>query len=130
MENDLQVKYDSLCYTTFINVRHLTKDATRIALKNVDWSNKEHKFVLHIINACHGLLDNKEVAMELGPLTRSTIAHECGGLGKIRKINKVDTIFVDVPDLLEFMRGAACKLCGVEFTFGNIYDAYYSGKDE
>jgi hypothetical protein len=130
MENDLQVKYDSLCYTTFLNIRHLTKDADRIALKGVDWKNLEHRFVVHIVNACYNILGARDVVMDAGPLTRSTIARACRSFGKVRKIREDDTVFVDVPELLEFMRGAACELCGTEFTFGNIYNEYYSGKEE
>ena len=130
MENDLQVKYDSLCYTTFLNIRHLTKDADRIVLKGVDWKNLEHRFVVHIVNACYNILGTRDVAMDAGPLTRSTIARACRSFGKVRKIKKEDTFFVDVPELLEFMRGTACELCGAEFTFGDIYNEYYSGKDE
>jgi hypothetical protein len=129
MENDLQVKYDSLCYATFLNIKHLTADAKRIVLKNVDWNNEEHKFVIHIINACYNILGEKEVAIDVGPFTRSTIAHECRALGKIRKPQPDEDKFVDVPELLEFMRGAANELCGIVFTFGDIYDAYYSGKE-
>ena len=44
MENDLFVKYDSLCYTTFLNIRHLTADANRIVLKNVDWNKFDQKW--------------------------------------------------------------------------------------
>ena len=129
MENDLQVKYDSLCSTTFLNIRHLTKDADRIVLKGVDWKNLEHRFVVHIVNACYNILGTRDVAIDAGPLTRSTIAHECRSFGKVRKIKKDETIFVDVPELLEFMRGTACELCGTEFTFGDIYNEYYSGKE-
>ena len=130
MENDLQVKYDSLCYTTFLNIRHLTKDADRIALKGVDWKNLEHRFVVHIVNACYNILGARDVVMDAGPLTRSTIARACRSFGKVRKIREDETIFVDVPELLEFMRGTACELCGTEFTFGDIYNEYYSGKEE
>ena len=46
MENDLQVNYDALCYATFLNIKHLTDGADYIIFKNVDWNNKEHKFVV------------------------------------------------------------------------------------
>lgn len=130
MENDIQVKYDSICYITFLNIKHLTEGATRIVLKNIDWKNLEHKFVVHIVNACYGILGEKEVAIEAGPFTRGTISRECRALGKIRKVRPEEEKFVDVVDLLEFMRGYACELCGEDFTFGEIYNKYYSGKEE
>ena len=130
MENDLQVKYDSLCYATFLNIRHLTDGADRIALKGVDWKNMEHRFVVHIVNACYNILGARDVVMDAGPLTRSTISRACRSFGKIRKILPTDEKCVNVPELLEFMRGSACELCGTEFTFGDIYNEYYSGKEE
>jgi hypothetical protein len=129
MENDLLVKYDSICYTTFLNIQYLTKDAKQIVLKNFDWNNKEHKFVVHIINACYDILGAKEVAVDVGPFTRGTIGRHCRVFGKVKKVQKNIEHFVDVPELLEFMRGYACELCGTEFTFGDIYDEYYSGKE-
>ena len=129
MENDLQVKYDSICYITFKNIAHLTKNVDRIVLKHFDWHNGEHKFVLSIINACYGLLDNKDVAIDAGPMTRSIIAKSYPNFGKIKKVTKADEIFVDVPELLDKMRDYACDLCGDLFSFWDIYDEYYSGTD-
>jgi hypothetical protein len=126
MENDILVKFDALCYAAFLNINHLTKESNRIALKNVDWSNKEHKFLIHIVNACYSLLGEKEVAVDTSPMTRRAIARECGALGKIKKMDKNEQIFVNVPEVLEFMRGAACETCGSGFTFGQIYDEYYA----
>lgn len=129
MEKDLQVKYDSLCYITFLNIARLTKNADRIVLKNVDWKNMEHKFVVHVINSCYNILGDRDVVMDAGPLTRRAISRECRAFGKIRKVKPDEEKFVNVEELLEFMRGYACELCGVNFTFGDIYNAYYSGKD-
>jgi hypothetical protein len=129
MENDLQTKYDSLCYATFINIKHLTSGADRIVLRNVDWNNLEHKYVVHIINACYNILGARPVVSDAGPLTRNSISRECDMFGKVRKARPEETQCVDVPELLEFMRGPACNLCGAEFTFGDIYNEYYSGKE-
>jgi hypothetical protein len=129
MENDLQVKYDSLCYATFLNVRHLTQDADRIVLEHVDWKNLEHRFVVHLIHACYGILGDREIAMDVNAFTRSIISRSCPTFGKIKKINESDTKKINVPELIEFMRGSACELCGVDFTFGDIYNTYYNVKD-
>ena len=130
MENDLQVKYDSICYITFKNIAHLTDGANRIVLRNFDWHNNEHKFVIAIVNACYGLLDNRKVAVDEGPLARGSIARKFPAFGRVGKPRKDEDKFVDVPEMLEFMRGYANELCGIVFTFGNIYDAYYSGKED
>lgn len=128
MEDVLQVKYDSICYITFKNIHFLTDGANRIVLKNFDWQNKEHKFVVAIINACYGLLDNRKVAIDVSPLTRGAIARKYPAFGRVGKPRKDETKFVDVPDLLEKMRRYANESCGVEFS--DIYDAYYSGKED
>ena len=130
MENDLQVKYDSLCYSTFINVRHLTDGVNYIYLKNFEYDNKEHRFVIAVINACHGILGEKELLVNVNMFQRRALEKEFRTFGRIRRPKGEPEKYVDVPEMLEFMRGAACELCGTDFTFGDIYDAYYSGKDE
>lgn len=126
---DFRMEYDSLCYATMINVKTLTSGANRIVLKNVNWNNLEHKFVIHVINACYNILGSRDVAIDVGPLTRGSIARECSSFGKVKKVQKDEQIFVDVPELLEFMRGHACDMCGDGFSFGDIYKEYYSGKE-
>lgn len=129
MENDLQVKYDALCYATFLNIKHLTDGADYIVFKNLDWSNKEHKFVVHIANACYNILGERDIATDANTIARFSISRECRAFSKVRKMSNKAEKYVDVPELLEYMRGAACDTCGVEFTFGDIYDEYYSGKE-
>jgi hypothetical protein len=129
MENDLQVNYDALCYIAFKNIHFLTDGANRIVLRNFDWNNTEHKFVVAIISACYSLLDNRKIAIDVGPLTRGAIARRFPAFGRIGKPREDETKFVDVPELLEKMRGYANELCGEQFIFGDIYNAYYSGKE-
>ena len=129
MEHDLQTKYDSLCYATFMNIQHLTKGASRMVFRNVDWNNPEHKFVIHIANACYSILGDRQVAIDLGPLTRGAIRRACPSFGRIGKPREDEQIFVNVPEMLDFMRESAVAICGNDFTFGDIYDAYYSGKE-
>lgn len=125
MENDIFVKYDSLCYATLVNIKTKTTDASRIVLRNFNWKDDEHKFVVAIINACYGVLGERTVAIETGPMTRGTIARKFSSLGKIRKPRPDEDKFVDVAEMLEFMRPSAVSLCGEDFSFANIYKAYY-----
>ena len=130
MENDLQVKYDSLCYATYINVQDKTKGAEDIVLKNFHYDNKEHKFVLAVIMACRSILGDRKVIVDDNLWARMKMAHKYHSAVYVVKNNVGDQPYVDVEDMLEFMRGAACELCGSDFTFGDIYDAYYSGKED
>ena len=129
MENDLQVKYDALCYATFINVRHKSHGAERIVFRNFDHTNKEHLFVMSVTMACAGVLGDREVAVDCGLLARKALNKQYQNSRKIGKARDDEDKYIDVPEMLEFMRGPACESCGVEFTFGDIYDAYYNKKE-
>ena len=130
MENDLYVKYDSLCYATFLNLKHLSEGVNYIYLKNFEYDNKEHQFIIAIANACFNILGEKELLVDLNIFQRKGLEKKYKSFNVIRKPRGNPEKIVDVPELLEYMRGAACDLCGTGFTFGDIYDAYYSGKEQ
>ena len=67
--------------------------------------------------------------MDANSIERQSISRECRAFSKVRKMNNKSEKYVDIPELLEYMRGTACDVCGEDFTFGDIYDEYYSGKD-
>lgn len=125
MENDIRIKYDSLCYATMLNVRTKTSGADRIVLRNFNYKNKEHKFVLAVVMACWNILGGREVAVDSPAFTRAAINRRYKRTCKVKAAKDTEDVFVDVEDMLEFMRGSACNLCGEDFTFGQIYDAYY-----
>ena len=127
---DLRLEYDSLCYATMLNVKTLTSGADRMVFRNFDYQNKEHLFVMSVTIACWNILGEKEIAIDGNIFARIALNKKYHKTYKIEKAKKDETVFVDVPEMLEFMRGHACKLCGDTFTFGDIYDAYYSGKEE
>lgn len=126
---DLRVKYDSICYCIFNGLRNLSHGADCINLKNFDGKNKEHLFVVAVAAACVGVLGDKDLAVD-GPIgVRRRLAAKYKKSITIVK-NNDEGEQIDVPEFLEGLRGYACELCGNEFRFGDIYDAYYSGKDE
>lgn len=129
MEEDVRIKYDSICYKTFLNVRHLTEGADCIVLKNFDYNDDEHQFVLAVVVACSGILGNRDLAIDTNVFHRKLIAKRYPTIGKIRKVTGKEKKVVDVPDLLDFMRPSAMELCGEWFTFDDIYKEYYSGKE-
>lgn len=125
MENDLRIKYDCICYKTFLNLRYLTEDAKCIVLKNFDYHDDEHQFILAIVAACSGLLGDKEVAIDVNIFYRKSLTKKYPNLGKIKRVTGKEKKVVDVPELLEFMRPSAVELCGEWFLFDDIYREYY-----
>lgn len=127
MEENMQKNYDTICYITFINIKTLTDKIDYIALKNFDHKNKEHLFIMSVINACYGLFDDKKVLIDKNIAIRNSLARKNKAVGKILRTSGKEEVQVDVQDLLELMREYSCKLCGEDFTFGKIFDAYYGG---
>lgn len=130
MENDIRVQYDSLCYATFLNIKYLTSGVDYIYLKNFDYNNDEHHFVLAVANACFNILGEKELLVDVGMFQMRALRKKYSCFNVIRKPKGEPEKYVDVPELLEYMRGAASNLCGPVFTFGDIYNEYYAGKDK
>ena len=129
MKNDLSVEYDAICYATMINIKTKTTGADRIVFRNFHYGNKEHQFVLAVTMACWNILGGREIAIDDNMFSRAMLNKKYKHICKIGAAKKEEQIFVDVEELLEFMRGPICQTHGPEFTFGEIYDAYYSGKD-
>ena len=121
---DLQIKYDSLCYYIFNAVRNLSHGADSINLKNFDGRNEEHLLVLAVTAACAGVLGDKVVTID-GPMgLRRRLAAKHKKSIEIKK-NQGGYEQIDVQEILDGLRGWACELCGPEFTFGDIYRKYY-----
>lgn len=130
MRDELQLRYDSLCYATMINIKTKTSGAKRIVFRNFRSENKEHLFVMAVTMACWNILGEREIAIDDSLIARAKLSNKYKNVCSIKKARNNEQIFIDVEEMLEFMRGTACELCGPEFTFGDIYDAYYSGKEE
>jgi hypothetical protein len=126
---DLQVKYDSICYCLFSGLRNLSHGAKSINLCNFDGRNEEHLLVVAIAAACAGVLGDKDLAVD-GPMgiRRRLAAKYKKSITIVR--NKGEETQIDVPEFLEGLRGYACELCGDDFKFSGIYRAYYyEGED-
>lgn len=126
---DLQVKYDSICYCLFSGLQNLSHGADCINLCNFNGKNEEHLLVVAVAAACVGVLGDKDLAID-GPMgIRRRLAAKYKKSIAIVK-NKGEEAQIDVPELLEGLREYACELCGNEFKFGDIYRAYYcEGED-
>ena len=130
MIDNLQTNYDTLCYATMINIGSFSKGANQICLKDFDPKNEEHLFVLSIAVACSGPLGNRPITLDCGKWHCKKLAKKYKKVVKILFADGDETITVDVPKMLEFMRGPAKEMCGENFTFGDIYREYYVEKGE
>lgn len=122
---NLHLNYDNICYRTYLNIKEKTKDANRMVFRNLDYSNPEHKFVIAVAMACWSVLGERDVAVDCNFIDRWAIANKYKKTCKVYSAKKSENIFVDVSEMLEFMRGYACELCGPDFRFGDIYEEYY-----
>lgn len=126
---DLEVQYDSICLATMYNIKTMTSGADAIVFRNFDGANKEHLFVIAVTMSCWNVLGERKVLIDGGLFARARLNKKYKDISKIGKSTGKEQTFVDVNELLEFMRGHACQICGEDFTFGKIYDKYYSNKE-
>lgn len=121
-------KYDEICGAAFVNLFTLTKDSNPIVLCNFDPANEEHLFVLGVAKGLAGTL-GKKIGLDvnrfqLWKLNRG-IDKEC----RMVRIKEQDAeLPIDPEELLAFMRPKAMEACGEDFTFADIYNAYYNRK--
>jgi hypothetical protein len=125
MTDDLQMKYDSLCYAIMKNVAIKSHGADRICFVNFNPRNDEHLCVLAVTAACAGILGDREVTLDCDMWSRRKLAKKYKKMLIIDKAEKDEEIVVDVVEMLDFMRAYAEELCGKDFTFGDIYREFY-----
>ena len=124
MGDKLQMQYDSICYHLFNGVQNLSHGADCINFKNFDYKNDEHLLLLAVTVACSGILQ-KEIKIDCPSGARRRLAAKYKAAVAIKKNDGSEEQQIDVPELLDGLRGYACQLCGAEFRFGDIYHAYY-----
>lgn len=125
MENKLQQKYDTICYCIYNGVKNLSDGAAQIRLKNVDFSNDEHQFVIALIASCSGILGNKELAIDVDAFSRRVLAKKYNKAIVIKKLNNGQNNVIDINELLDGLRDYAEELCGKDFLYSDIYYEFY-----
>lgn len=119
--------YDALINVTLTNIFTLSKRHRKIVLRNFNRKNKEHLFVFRVALMAREMFD---LPLYLEDCTIDWIILNW----RIRKKEKFvwltteyEGYAVDVPALLDFERKDGISNLGQDFTFGDIYDAYYEG---
>ena len=121
------LQYDEICMAALYCVNDYTQGADRLVLTNLDLSDKDHLFILATAMNWHGVT-GKDIAVDCGFITRMRLAMKYPKM-KFYSPTKEDLIKVDVEEVLSVLRPGCVKLCGDSFTFGDIYDAFFSGKE-
>lgn len=127
--NELELfrEYDGLVNLTLINLYSMSKELGVIRLFDFDPKNKEHLFVLRVaiiardiyqfpievgVNWWNGVKLNRKVSRIFDKVGRIG-PNECRGIW--------------VGKMLDFMRPDGINHIGEDFSFADIYEAYYEG---
>ena len=121
-------KYDEICGAAFVNLFTLAKDSNPIVLCNFDPANKEHLFVLGVAKGLAGTL-GKKIGLDVNRFQLWKLNRGVDKDCRMVRIQEQDAeLPIDPDELLSFMRPKAVEACGEDFTFADIYNAYYNRK--
>lgn len=130
LQKQMELNYDAICYRVLVSLYRRAKPTQEngniIALKNFDFGNEEHLFVLAIARALSGVIEG-QVSVKTNPIRfwyeNSKIKVEGSKLVKYKKEFEKNAIEPD--EVLTEFREMAENLCGEDFDFSDIYDEYY-----
>ena len=128
---ELEDAYNEICRATMIKAATKTKDIAHetIPIKNFDYKNPEHLYVLAVARSLGGVL-GVQVSLDVSKfrlwLMNRKIKVEGSKLLKYKK--EYDEYAIDPDELLEQLRDWAEELCGnyIDFCFGDIYYEFYA----
>lgn len=123
---DIRVQYDALAWATYVNIDIKTSGTDKIVFHNFDGNNKEHLYVMAVVMSCWNVLGEKAVYIDDNVFVRARLSRRYKNICKVGKATGEEENYIDINELLDFMRDTACQMCGPEFTFGDIYDKYYA----
>lgn len=124
MDNNHQ-NYDALCYDVLTGIVKTFDGYDRICLRCFNENNKEHLFLIALIIACRGII-KKPIAIDCKRSVRKKLTQKYPNDLTIDKIKKDDGRTLDVEAFLNRFRSSAEDCFGSDFTFGEVYDAYYA----
>ena len=128
---ELEDAYNEICRVTMIKAATKTKEIAHetIPIKNFDYKNPEHLYVLAVARALGGVL-GVQVSLDVSRfrlwLMNRKIKVE--GSKLLRYKEEYDEHAIDPDELLSQLRPWAEELCGdhVSFCFGDIYYEFYA----
>ena len=121
-------KYDEIAGAAYVNLYTLSKNSDTIALAPFDPKNEEHLFVLGVAKGLSAVT-NKPVCLDVSRFQLWKLNWRVKKEARACLIDGKEAIYAIDPDrLLDFMRKEAVEYCGDDFTFADIYKAFYSRK--
>lgn len=128
IKQEQEKKYDEICGVTYVNIFTLTKNEQSIVISPFNPKNSEHLFILHVAKGVAAVTGKtvyvKTNRFQLWKLNRK-INKDC----RFKKLNKKNIDKAIEPDkLINFMKKFAKGLCGEDFNFGQIYEAFFNTK--
>lgn len=129
---ELERKYNQICEAALIKIYVKTQDLVDaedgvVPLKNFDFKNSEHRFILAVARALGGIRGT-QVAIDTNFIRlwweNRKIKVENSKLLKYKK--EYDEHAADPEEILAELRPWAEELCGAGFTFDEIYYEFYA----
>lgn len=120
-------EYDGLIGLTMYNLYTLSKDCGAIRIDNFNRNNKEHWYLLRVALIAR---DVYQVPVEMSGSWWNVFCVNWKirkGFRKIKRVAKFDTGNFDAAAVLDFMRQDGIARIGPNFSFADIYEAYYEG---
>lgn len=127
IENNIYREYDGLVGLTMLNIYSKSKEGKTIRLLNFDRKNKEHLFILRVALIARDLYG---FPIEIDGSWWNVFCINWRlrkGFNKVRRAARTEVDGVWVPHLLNLMRPDGKERLGKNFSFADIYEAYYEG---
>lgn len=129
MENKHKI-YDQICGIAFANIYCSAKREGRIVLFSFDAKNKGHLFVLGVARGVCGALQT-DLFIKCSWWTLHKLNKKIPKQMRMKRANKDDkNSAIDTNELLDFVREVCAETELSEISFADIYDEYYSGKEQ
>lgn len=128
LEDIVYREYDGLVGLTMLNIYSKSKDDKTIRLVGFDRKNKEHLFILRVALLVR---DIYQMPLEIEGSWWNIFCLNWKLRKGFQKVNRYKSPYhfgvIFVPELLALMRPDGTARLGEDFSFADIYEAYYEG---
>ena len=131
LDNNTYREYDGLVGLTMLNIYQMSKDDKVIRLVGFDRKNKEHLFILRVALLAR---DIYQMPLEIEGRWLNIFCLNWKLRKGFRKVNRYKCPFgfyhfgvIFIPELLALMKPDGTARLGEDFSFADIYEAYYEG---